>query len=107
MWPGVVDEWGFVLPSENESGFKLIFFFFGIEFVMPSTTQSPQELAYDKLDARSGLAAYLREVVVSGSFTEHEFDAFWTFIRDKRGLWFMQALDLFIIGTPATTYFAG
>jgi hypothetical protein len=105
VWPGAVDEWGFVLPSKNDSGFKLLFF--GIEFVMPSATQSPQELAYQKLDARSGLAAYLREVVVSDSFTEYEFDAFWTFIRDKRGLWFMEALDLFIVGTPATTYFAG
>jgi hypothetical protein len=48
---------------------------------MPSTTQSPQELAYDKVDARSGLAAYLSKVVFSGCFSEHEFDAFWTFIK--------------------------
>lgn len=65
------------------------------------STQS-KELSYDKVDARTGLAAYLGEVV-SGPFTEHEFDAFWKFVWDKEGLWFMQAIESFIDGTLELT----
>ena len=61
-------------------------------------TSQSQELAYDSVDPRTGLAAYLREVVGAATFNEYEFDVFWKFIRDKTGLWFMLAIDAFING---------
>ena len=55
---------------------------FGLWCVPPTLSQAVQ---CDYVDARTGVAAYLSELV---SFEDEEFTAFWDFIWDKSGGWF-------------------